>query len=237
MEKKTYPDGCRCNNNSITYCEIAMEAYYNAANWAKEAKKLKYETEAEYAIDAFYKEVISAVVFSAMAIEAFFNDYAAACLGDSEFYDNFDQLSPIGKFELIARFILDAEVDKSKAYYSHLKRLIKNRNSYIHNKSTKVTVPEYSIEEAIEANSLLAQYLSSDEDLPVNQQELKDGLNEALDALKTIRDIAQFFDLYDTEFCATARFFGLYCGFDVSSAEKYRQFALKMLKIKYSEFA
>ena len=199
-----------------------------------DGKRLKFETEAECAIDAFYKEVISTVVFSAMAIEAFFNDYAAACLGDSEFYDNFDQLSTIGKFELIAKFILCAEVDKSKSYYSHLKKLIKSRNNYIHNKSTELTIPDISIEDAIKADSRLAQYLSSDEDLPVDQGELNDGLNEALDALKAIRDIAQFFDLYDTNICATARFFGLYCGFDVNSTEEYRRYALKMLRIKCS---
>ena len=126
MADAIYPNSFRINYFANTYCEMAMESYYNAKDLYLQIKKDNYVGERIHELVGMEKQVISAVVFSAMCIESFFNDYSAACLGDVEFYDNFDKLSTISKFQLIAQFILKKEIDKSKSYYSRLKLLIKN---------------------------------------------------------------------------------------------------------------
>ena len=96
-----------------------MRNYY----WAKKSYDTLDKTDYEnylYVLDEIHKYTISTVVFSAMSIEAFFNNYAASCLGDEEFYDNFDKLSVISKFKLIAKFILKEDIDKTQSYYLYL---------------------------------------------------------------------------------------------------------------------
>ena len=210
-----------------------MEAYYHASNLADEIKRKNYYIDENAKNwDALSKDVVKTVVFSAMAIEAFFNDYAAACLGDSEFYGSFDQLTPISKFELIAKFILNAEIDKSKSYYSQLKKLINRRNQYIHNKSKALKTGYATLEEAIEAHKMYKQAIIDQEIPKIDQQEIKSELNEALDALKAVRDIARFFDLHDTNIFAILKLFGIHGGFHKDSSEKYKLFALNALQIK-----
>ena len=117
MAKPIYPHCGRVDNFSLIYCEMAMEAYYHASQMLDEIKKKNYSAiEGAIEWDALGKDVIKTVAFSAMTIEAFFNDYAAACLGDSEFYGSFDQLSPISKFELISVFGLDLSVGELAVY-------------------------------------------------------------------------------------------------------------------------
>ena len=234
MAKAIYPHCGRTDNFSLIYCEMAMEAYYHASHMVDEIKKKNYSAvEGSIEWDAFYKDIIRTVVFSAMTLEAFFNDYAAACLGDSEFYGSFDQLSPISKFELIAKFILEAQIDKSKSYYSQLKKLIARRNLYIHNKSKAATVGYATLEEVLEAQRRFEQEI--DQEPKIDKQGLKSELNEALDSLKAVRDIARFFDQHDTNIYAIRRLFRMHSMNNKDSFEEYKHFALKSLQIKEEE--
>lgn len=234
MAKPIYPHCGRVDNFSLIYCEMAMEAYYHASQMLDEIKKKNYSAiEGAIEWDALGKDVIKTVVFSAMTIEAFFNDYAAACLGDSEFYGSFDQLSPISKFELIAKFILEAQIDKSKSYYSQLKKLIARRNLYIHNKSKAATFGYATLEEALETQRRFEQVM--DKEPKIEKQGLKSELNEALDALKAVRDIARFFDQHDTNVYAIRQLFRMHSMNNADSYEQYKRFALKALQIKMEE--
>lgn len=234
MAKPIYPHCGRIDNFSFIYCEMAMEAYYHASKMVDEIKKKNYfAIEGAIEWDALGKDVIKTVVFSAMTIEAFFNNYAAACLGDSEFYGSFDQLSPISKFELIAKFILEAQIDKSKSYYSQLKKLIARRNLYIHNKSRAVTFGYATLEEALEVQRRVQQLM--DQGPKIDKQRLKSELNEALDALKAVRDIARFFDQHDTNVYAIKQLFRLHSMNNADPYEQYKRFTHKALQIKMEE--
>lgn len=191
-----YPHEARQNYHCRLYWEMAMESYYTATSLLEEIKNHKCWYEVIEQRNALFKNAISTVVFSAMAIESFFNDYAAACLGDSDFYDNFDQLSVLGKFELIARFILNATIDKSKAYYCHLKVLIRDRNTFVHNKSTRL-VGYSSLEEIEETNRLLEEQTGLSYNPNIDFDEIKKEMNQALNSLKAVRDIARFFSKHD----------------------------------------
>lgn len=133
-----YPHDARSNCLAGKYCELAMDHYYNALMLFEKIKEQKYHESTIWDFFALQDQIIVTTVFAGMSLESFFNDYASACLGDEEFYSNFDKLDVKSKFILIAKFILKAEVDKSKSYYSHLVSLIKKRNSFVHNKSYKV---------------------------------------------------------------------------------------------------
>lgn len=166
-----------------------------------------------YSIECFdeysslVKSIVSTVVFSEMSIESFFNDYAAACLGDSEFYGSFDRLSVLGKFELISKFILNTTVEKGKSYYSHLKALIKQRDEYVHNKSSYSSFQGYSAQEIEEIHKL---HQSDDFEYAeplLEKKEINDYLRTGLNSLKAIRDIANYFDEHDSNAHSIARLF------------------------------
>lgn len=226
-----YPEGIRENCFATDYCEIAVEAYYKAIQSAKVLEEINYVAcdNQDYYSD-MEKNVVITIVFSAMCIESFLNDYAAACLGDSEFYDNFDKLSEISKLELISKFILKTTVDKEKSYYSQLKTLIKARNSYVHNKSKDFDINTYR-----EENSYLV--FSEDECEPpvYNKVIVKEEIKSALNALKAIRDIALFFDEHDSGAYALYQLFRpLSFVYESEYKTTYKNFVYSELGIKRS---
>ncbi len=193
MPKLMSPKYARKNYMAGTYSEIAMEALYKADGLYKKIQEENYSANSFEHMDEFEKQIVIAVVFSAMCIESFFNDYAATELGDDEFYDNFDKLSTISKFQLIAKFILKTKIDKSESYYGFLKVLIKNRDSYVHNKSKGVQMYMYSEEEAKEFFDAFIENASEYVDEPHFKSEIDSCFQQAVDAMKAVRDIAIFF--------------------------------------------
>ena len=226
---RIYPYQGRQNCLSGMYWEMAMESYYNAVNYSNEIKKHQYWYEVIEPRNSLFKEVISTIVFSSMSIESFFNDYAAACLGDSDFYDNFDQLSVLGKFELIARFILHTKIDKSQAYYCHLKELIRERNTFIHNKSTRIN-GYASLEELQEAQQIYEEETGQSNNPGIDFDEIKKELCQALDGLKAVKAIAQFFSEYDDSFHAEFVLLGKCMHFE-EEEPAYRNYVFSLLNI------
>lgn len=209
-----------------------MDHYYNALMLFEKIKEQKYHESTIGDCFALQDQIIVATVFAVMSLESFFNDYASACLGDEEFYSNFDKLDVKSKFILIAKFILKAEVDKSKSYYSHLVSLIKKRNSFVHNKSYKVDNKGYSGIIRDEKDDVeYDEYYLSKEKITAIKDELTDGLN----ALKAIRDIAYYFDEHDTNAFALVRLMKPYGIFDSETQKEQRELVLSKLDIKVKE--
>lgn len=235
MSENIYPNSARENCFAHIYCEIAMESYYNATVSYEQIRKAGYSWDYYGEYDSMNKAVVSTIVFSAMAIEAFINDYAAACLGDSDFYDNFDKLSLLGKFELIARFILKSgRLDKGNAHYCRLKSLVKSRNLYVHCKSKRAVIQGYSLDEIQKMKRLNS--LESESPPKLDSEEVENGINEALDALKAIYDVAVYFDEYDSNIWAVSRLFnmlGLVAGDE--HERRYKAVVFRVLGIKADE--
>lgn len=200
-----YPNGARADFHVGEYADIANRQYYEVSKLFNEIKQHDFDQceENSVSISKMRKSVIITTVFSGMAIEAFFNDYAASCLGDDAFYESFDSLSVIGKFDLIASFILNVKIDKSKAYYSFLKMLNKKRNDYVHSKSRKfdIDAERSAIISKLNDEIFLSEYGSSFE------REANELLLEARNALRALREIAVFFDEKDTHSLALSLFF------------------------------
>lgn len=158
--------------------------------------------------EALTNSSIVTVTFSAMTLEAFFNDYAATNLGDKFFYENFEILRPMGKFQLIAKFILNADVVKGTTLYNLVDSLFRERNNYVHSKSKDgselgMTEDEYKkflvFAETDEGKELLSQPSEIDMNTP------KALLQSALNALCALREIGKFFDEHDKEKTALAQ--------------------------------
>ena len=89
MSREIYPDCGRENNFSGMYCKLAMESYCRAEEYYKEISEANFSMEKSDEETEFSKQVVSTVVFSAMCLESFFNNYLAACLGDKNFYETY----------------------------------------------------------------------------------------------------------------------------------------------------
>lgn len=225
MSRETYPGYGREGSFCHMYCEIAMEAYYQAMQAHAAIKARNYSAYENKDYEAMNKHIVSTVVFSAMAIESFLNDYAAACLGDNEFYDNFDRLSVLSKFQLIAKFIIQTPVDKGQAYYSLLKSLFSNRDRFVHNKSRRMKFQGYP-EELMEE---IEQEWLSEEGPTFDLEDIRKDMRMGLDALKAMRELARFFDERDDNVSAQFHFFGSAVEFFVR--EPYQKEIFKLLKI------
>lgn len=193
------------------YCEIAIDAFYQVLLCEDEIKDKEYRLldcgfELEHRL---IQQSLITIVFSAMTIEAFFNDYAATMIGDDAFYENFDHLSVISKFVFISKFILNKDIDKSKVYYSRLKSLIRKRDSIVHSKSKNFFEDKSYLEYKRARETLQRDTIPEvNEKTIFDKEQIDNYVRDALEGLKTIRDIAAFFDSPDTYHYFINFFFG-----------------------------
>lgn len=226
MAEAIYPNADRKNCLASMYCEMAMQSYYHAHKFYNVVQRHGYSYLAANEQFAMNKEIISTIIFSAMTIESFLNDYASACLGDTDFREYFDKLSPEGKLVLIAKFIFKTDIDKEQAYYSYFKTLIKQRNEYVHNKSNELCNQE-SGENKCDDNHI-------DCDIPTfDKSEIEMDIRKARDSIKGIKAIADYFDQYDSSVHAVSRLFTPEMIPYVSKDEqRYKKFVFSELGIK-----
>lgn len=234
MSRELYPEGGRRNNLSGTYCKIAMESYYRATNFYKEIQEASFSWNKCDEKDELKKMVILTIVFSAMCLESFFNDYIAAVLGDDSLYNTYDVLSPQNKFCFISEFIFGEKVDKSKSCYMGIKVLVKCRNDYVHNKSLEFKPQQFAPQQYEVLKELRAECESEIREPPLlDKEEMDEELRKALESLKAIRDVARYFDKYDTACSAMIRLFGEYNYALASTYEqKYMEKIFEELRIK-----
>ena len=183
------------------------------------------------------KGVIKCIVFSAMCVESFLNDYAATCLGDSEFYDNFDKLNPFGKFQLIANFILKSEFDKSKSYYSLFKELFRLRNNFVHNKSKEAEIQGFSSLEELEA--IHKKFYDSEEFTKMSQSDRDEvdlDIKNALNSLRAVYELAKYFEENECGYLVVTQLFNTPGVIHGSESEKEcKKYVFSKLNISVDE--
>ena len=200
-----------------SYSWISMLNYWEAKCKYEKLLHLKYMCgEAVELSQSLTNSSIVTVTFSAMALEAFFYDYAATNLGDKFYYENFEILRPTGKFQLIAKFILNTDVTKGTMLCNLVDLLFRERNNYVHSKSKDgsdlgMTEDEYKDFLAFAATDKGKEFLSRD--IEIDMETPKIMLRSAFDALCALREVGKFFDEHDDEKIALARLLsaGMYC--------------------------
>ena len=205
-----YPQyGFRGNYNCRIYAEIAIENYYHAIDAYTVIKEIRhYCGKTIDAGDRLIKQSTVSIVFSAATIEAFLNDYAAACIGDDDFYENFDRLSVISKLQMIAQFIMHTAIDKSQSCYGCLKRLENDRNKLIHSKSFDGAKHGYGYTESeIQEISESLSKMGDSVETIIDLDQYKDILASVRNGIKAIKELAMFMDKNDKNAFAIIRLF------------------------------
>lgn len=224
-------DKTRAHVFASTYANISIDNYYSAQ------KLYQSIVEAEYnelvlppnTYSSFCEHVIITIIFSAMSIESFVNDYGASCLGDDLFYKDFDRLSVLSKLQLISTFLFKEPLDKKQSYYSHTKELFSYRDSLVHSKSRSMDwyLEKKGIElfkkEPEEKEFLIEKIL-------IDQEEVKKDYHALENAIKALRDIACFFEKHDKNSSALWQFFNL-SGFS-SRDQTAANYVVKKFRIK-----
>ena len=146
---KDYPTDfmMRSNCHTALYCDIAMEAYYDALQLHSALKAAEWHLAPgvdRKAPERLKKKIITAIVFSAMTAEAFINNYLAIRLGDKAFksYNNANY-HYYDKIEVIMLDILKQEDYTSLEWYKGIRSLFDKRNSLVHSASKEMTVEEF----------------------------------------------------------------------------------------------
>ena len=194
MKNGIYPMEGRYNFLAGMYCEMAMEAYHTIVEQYDVILRKNSWVDTIEDQNRLEKAMVSCVVFSAMSIEAYLNDYAASCMGDSEFYNNFDKLSIIAKLELITKFILQVPIEKSRETYRNVKALVKDRNAFVHSKSSRCTYQGSSKEDIQIQNEYWEENALEEEEPPIDLATINDSVKKAENALKAIHGIAVHFN-------------------------------------------
>ena len=86
----------RINNKDSMYFSIVYDLFIKNLNSACELDFNNYDS-----VETFEEKLMNdyhiIIVFSAMTLEAFINDYLAVCLTDDFYYANFDKLTNYAK--------------------------------------------------------------------------------------------------------------------------------------------
>lgn len=207
MKDSFFPEWwARENCNFSHYSPIAFRSFCELEN----AYKLIYDDEdllltgsKDYLV---YENAAICETFSAFALESYLNMYAATCLGDRAFYDNFERLSALSKMQLISMLLYQEQMNKDCELYSLLKHAFSKRDFHAHGKST--AIESGMTEEELEA-SIAYDYAHEDEliqeALFSERQRLKDERTSALLSLRAVVGVACYIDAHDTTAFAKRR--------------------------------
>lgn len=83
--------------------------------------------------DQRFTHQTTAIVFQAMAVEAFINEYIYLRLG-KKYFMSIDKLSPIDKIIIACKMITGRDFPKDRKAYMLLQKIIKLRNELVHYK-------------------------------------------------------------------------------------------------------
>lgn len=232
MQRKIYPIRSRSNASIRLYTEIAVESCYHMDKFYMAIENNNYSLECKTEYSSLVKSAMNTIVFSAMALEAFFNDYGAACIGDSVFDKDYGQCSPTGKMLIISGLVFGEKMDTSKECYCKVKELFKIRNSLVHWKSEPLRFHNLSDEE------LREKILQEDKDLlqeptTLDRKNVRKIYRDGIDALKAVKLVAQYFDDHDLHAVALLRFFDPFEVYMNTSEEcKHKAEVLKLIGIE-----
>lgn len=143
----------RKNYSAPMYCDIAMEAYYDAQTMFTSLKDANYNTDdakGKPNSDFFHlyprrieKKIAITIIFAELAAESFINDYLAAYYGDEKFVELFDKSSIYGKLEKLIKDIFDLKSTQNLPWFIGFRDMVVRRNAFVHNVSSDVSVDEF----------------------------------------------------------------------------------------------
>ncbi len=91
-----------------------------------------------------------AVIFQALAVEAYINYYGFKKLGNTKFKTHYEKMDTIDKYIIIYEIVNKKEFPKDEAIYEKLKKLISLRNYLVHSKATKVNMKDDNLQKFLD---------------------------------------------------------------------------------------
>lgn len=111
----------------------------------REARKVKDDRDVDYVCEknaAIQRSAMVSVIFSALTLEAFINNYAIERFSRSYFDNHLDKLNPVSKWVLVPKLITGKAIDTDGQPYERLKKLFKLRDRLVHYKTKRKKVSE-----------------------------------------------------------------------------------------------
>lgn len=140
--------------NHRDYFKIALDHYRNINKLKKEhddiQKRLKHKKcISDQEIDllaeknnAIGQHTLVVIIFSALSLEAYINDYAINRLSKNYLINYLDRLNLLSKWILIPRIAMGKQLDPGSKSIQDLSWLITLRNKLVHYKSRKIKIRE-----------------------------------------------------------------------------------------------
>ena len=186
------------NVKDYTYFEIAYQTLCESIE-EFERIDLKDIEQINFCTNKLRQNYHIIIVFSVMCLEAFINDYLAVCLTDDFFYSNLDKLSLKQKIEVIYKLVWNDNLDKSTCMYKYLSEMIKERNNFVHAKSSKMTEGIFDkVDTIIDDECFISSFMK----LEFNS--FCEFFNDSFNAIKTIYLFCIEVDNHDKNRNATA---------------------------------
>ncbi len=142
------------------YLQISKDAHQNYKLMCSKRDSLLLSDQKDldyFALKCVYiqdiiKYAYTAIVFEALAIEAFANEYLHCSSGNS-FAKDLDKLSAIEKIMIAYRFNTDKNFDRSRESYFLLKELFKIRNELVHSKPVIINLMDNDVLKKVDGYS------------------------------------------------------------------------------------
>lgn len=144
----------RKNYSAPMYCDIAMEAYYDAYLMLKALKDAELNTDDAVGkpnSEFFHlypvriqKKIATSIIFTELAAEAFINDYLSAYFGDVIFSKTYSGLTIYNKLNAISTDIFHLGFNFTFEWFPAFRDMVERRNSFVHSVSTGISVDEFT---------------------------------------------------------------------------------------------
>jgi len=124
--------------NSYEKCCECEELLKKCNSISMGEDRIKYELRL---LDRHNEFCIQVIIFSALSIEAFINDYLFTYLG-KKYFETLDKLDVKNKVILGVQMITNQDFSKESKAYFYLHKLITRRNELVHGKTYEVTIDQ-----------------------------------------------------------------------------------------------
>lgn len=105
--------------------------------------RIAYENYDKYLTESDVAQIITAIVFEAMAVEAYINFIGEMKLGKSYFKEHIDELSTLNKIVVIPHLVAGKKFPKDINLYGKLQELFSMRNKLVHTKVLHIDLYEH----------------------------------------------------------------------------------------------
>lgn len=127
-------------NNVNTFSKIASENLERSLLFREKARRTKLASEHVTFIMQSREYAIVAIIFSALTLESYINEYAARKKGVTYFNKHLEKIDFLNKWIVIPELCTGKSFPKNKQCYENLDKLKTMRNNLVHSKPKPIQI-------------------------------------------------------------------------------------------------